>query len=158
MPLPTLTGEFRCGSDIELRFAPSGVAVATVSLIASTARKLESGEWETTGESGWIKGVAFGKFAEFLTELGPAKGDKVVIAGKLKQDKWTTNEGEERTSMGVMLDGLSILQRKGERPAWDQKSTERPQSTSEGGESPWGPPEGQQAPQQAQSQPEEAPF
>lgn len=142
MPLPLLVGEFRAGGDADLRFLPDGRPVATFSAIASSAKKLEDGSWETTAETPWLRINCWGPLAEPVAEA-VTKGCKVFIAGKLSQRKFEVN-GEERVSQEVRADAVQVIPKRDDAPSQPRQSS--------GGASgdPWGGP--------AATQTDEPPF
>lgn len=97
MALPLLSGEFRAGSEPELRFLPNGTAVANVSIIADARRQKDNGEWETVNETGWLRCNFWENMAErAVDEI--TKGSKVHVTGKFKVRKYTDREGAEKSS------------------------------------------------------------
>ena len=102
MSLPVVTIEGRMVADPELRFAPSGIAVAKFRLVASSRKKNESGEW-VDDRTLWINVTSFKQLAEHVAEsLG--KGDLVVCTGRLQTDEWTTESGEKRSQTALVAD------------------------------------------------------
>lgn len=97
------------GNDPELRYMPSGGAVANLS-IATT----ESWKDKTTGEkkeqTEWHRVVIFGKKAEVAGEY-LRKGSKVFIEGSLRTRKWQDQAGVERytTEINVGMNGRMIM-------------------------------------------------
>lgn len=97
------------GADPEVRYMPSGGAVANLS-IATT----ESWKDKTTGEkkeqTEWHRVVIFGKLAEVAGEY-LRKGSKVFIEGALRTRKWTDQQGVERytTEINVGMNGRMIM-------------------------------------------------
>lgn len=97
------------GADPEVRYMPSGGAVANLS-IATT----ESWKDKTTGEkkelTEWHRVVIFGKLAEIAGEY-LRKGSKVFIEGGLRTRKWTDQAGVERytTEINVGMNGRMIM-------------------------------------------------
>lgn len=82
--------------DPELRFTPSGAAVANFR-IASTARRFnkQSNEWED-GDALFLSCSAWRQLAENVAE-SLQKGMRVLIQGRLKSRQYETREGEKRT-------------------------------------------------------------
>jgi single-strand DNA-binding protein len=82
--------------DPELRFTPSGAAVANFR-IASTPRTLDrqSNEWKD-GEALFLSCSVWRQAAENVAE-SLQKGMRVVVQGRLKQRSYETREGEKRT-------------------------------------------------------------
>ena len=84
-------------SDPELRWTPSGAAVANFT-IASTPRTLDrqTQEWKD-GEALFLRCSIWRQAAENVAE-SLQKGMRVVVQGRLKQRSYETKEGEKRTS------------------------------------------------------------
>ena len=82
--------------DPELRFTPSGAAVANFR-VASTPRTFDkqSGEWKD-GESMFLGCTVWRQYAENVAE-SLTKGMRVIVQGRLKQRSFETREGEKRT-------------------------------------------------------------
>ena len=83
-------------SDPELRFTPSGQAVASFR-IASTPRTFDraTNEWKD-GESLFLGCSVWRQYAENVAE-SLQKGMRVIVTGRLKQRSYETREGEKRT-------------------------------------------------------------
>lgn len=92
-------------SDPELRFTPSGSAVANFT-IASTPRAFDrqSNEWKD-GETLFLRASVWRDAAENVAET-LTKGTRVVAQGRLKSRSYTTKEGESRTSMELEVDEI----------------------------------------------------
>ncbi len=91
----TLVGN---ATGVELRFTPSGTAVANFRL-ASQPRHFDraKSEW-VDGETLWLACSVFGQQAENLVEaVGSEKSMRVIVQGKLKSRSYETREGERRT-------------------------------------------------------------
>ena len=90
-------------ADPELRFIPSGAAVANFR-IASTPRTFnrETNQWED-GEALFLSCNCWRQMAENVAE-SLTKGMRVVVTGKLKQRSYQTKEGENRTVFEVEVD------------------------------------------------------
>lgn len=91
--------------DPELRFTPSGAAVANFT-IASTPRNFnrQTNEWED-GETLFLRGSAWRDAAENVAET-LTKGMRVIAQGRLKSRSYETKEGERRTSMELDVDEI----------------------------------------------------
>lgn len=95
------------GRDPELRYAPSGDAVASLSIgTAETWKDKDNKEHERTE---WHRCVAFGKFAENVVGKLPKKGSYVHVEGKLRTRKWQDKEGKDRYTTEIMVDDLIML-------------------------------------------------
>ena len=97
-----------CGnltSDPELRFTPSGSAVANFTL-ASTPRTFDrqSNEWKD-GETLFMRCAVWREAAENVAE-SLTKGTRVIVQGRLKSRSYETKEGEKRTVIEMEVDEI----------------------------------------------------
>ena len=97
----TLVGNLT--SDPELRFTPSGAAVANFT-VASTPRTFDrqSNEWKD-GEAMFINCSVWRQAAENVAET-LTKGMRVIVQGRLRARSYETREGEKRTVFEVDVD------------------------------------------------------
>ena len=91
--------------DPELRFVPSGTAVATFGL--ATNRTYVS-EGEKKEEVDLNKVVDWGKLAELCSQL-IKKGSRVFISGRLQYREWEPQEGGKRRDAEIVLEDLILL-------------------------------------------------
>src|SRR3954447_19513983 len=91
--------------DPELRFTPSGAAVAKFR-IASTPRTLDkqSGEWKD-GEPLFLACNIWRDAAEHVAE-SMQRGTRVIVQGRLRQRSYETREGEKRTVYELEVDEI----------------------------------------------------
>lgn len=95
------------GSDPELRYTPSGSAVANVNLATTeTWRDKTSGELQDRTE--WHRIVFFNRLAEIVGEY-LRKGSKVYVEGSLRTRKWQDKNGVERHTTEVIANEMHIL-------------------------------------------------
>jgi single-strand DNA-binding protein len=89
--------------DPELRFTPSGAAVARFR-VASTPRYMDrqTNEWKD-GESLFLTCNVWRQAAEHVAE-SLQRGMRVIVQGRLKQRSYETREGEKRTVFEVEVD------------------------------------------------------
>jgi single-strand DNA-binding protein len=101
--LLTLIGNLT--ADPELRFTPSGAAVANFT-VASTPRAFDrqSNEWKD-GETLFMRCSVWRDAAENVAE-SLQRGSRVIVTGRLKSRTWDTKEGEKRTVMELEVDEL----------------------------------------------------
>jgi single-strand DNA-binding protein len=92
-------------ADPELRFTPSGAAVASFR-IASTPRFFDkqANEWRD-GDSLFLTCNVWRQYAENVAE-SLTKGMRVIVTGRLKQRSYETREGEKRTVFEVEVDDV----------------------------------------------------
>jgi len=92
-------------NDPELRFTPSGAAVASFT-IATNSRYLDktTNEWKD-GDPTYLRCSVWRQYAENVAE-SLTKGTRVIVSGKLKQRSYETREGEKRTVMEVEVEDV----------------------------------------------------
>lgn len=97
----TLVGNLT--ADPELRFTPSGAAVANFT-VASTPRTFDrqTNEWKDS-ETLFLRCSIWREAAENVAE-SLTKGTRVVVSGKLVSRSWENNEGEKRSVNEVLVD------------------------------------------------------
>ena len=120
--------------DPELRFTPSGAAVAKFR-VASTPRYLDkaTNEWKD-GESLFLQCQIWRQAAENVAE-SLTKGMRVILSGRLKQRSYETKEGEKRTAIELEVDEIGPSLR------YATASITRSASAGRGGsgsDEPWG--------------------
>jgi len=101
----TLTIVGNLTADPELRFTPSGHAVADFT-VASTPRTYdrERGEWRD-GEALFLRCTAWRQLAEHAAE-SLTKGTRVIVTGRLRQRSFELTEGVTRTVTELDVDDL----------------------------------------------------
>ena len=92
-------------ADPELRFTPSGAAVANFT-VASTPRTFDrqSQEWKD-GEALFLRCNVWRQAAENVAE-SLTRGSRVIVSGRLKQRSFDTKEGEKRTVIELEVDEI----------------------------------------------------
>ena len=92
-------------ADPEMRFTPSGAAVASFT-VASTPRTFDrqAGEWKD-GETLFMRCSIWRDAAENVAE-SLTKGTRVIVQGRLVQRSYTTREGAERTVVEMQVDEI----------------------------------------------------
>jgi len=93
------------GKDPEVKFMPSGEAVANITVATSESWKdKQTGEQKEKTE--WHRVVMFGKLAEISGEY-LKKGSKVYLEGKLQTRKWTNQQGQDQYTTEIVLQGFN---------------------------------------------------
>ena len=109
------------GKDPEVRYSPSGGAVASISVATSESWKdKNTGNQETRTE--WHRVVAFKRLAEIMGEY-LKKGSKVYIEGKLQTRKWQDQNGQDRYTTEIVASEMQMLdskQNQGQQAAQQQ--------------------------------------
>ena len=94
------------GKDPEVRYLPSGDAVANISIATTETWKDKAGEKQEKTE--WHRVSMFSKLAEIAGEY-LKKGSQVYIEGRLETRKWTDKEGHERHTTEIRADRMQML-------------------------------------------------
>ncbi len=103
------------GNDPEVRYTPSGSAVANISLATSESWKdKQSGEMQDRTE--WHRVVFFNRLAEIAGEY-LKKGSKVYVEGKLQTRKWQDKTGNDRYSTEIIASEMQMLDSKSGGPS-----------------------------------------
>jgi len=88
--------------DPELRFTPSGIAMARIGL-AVNRRYQRDGEWQE--QTSFFYGTVWREQAEQVAE-SLQKGARVIISGQMEQRTWQDKEGQDRESIEVRIDEI----------------------------------------------------
>ena len=91
--------------DVDMRYTPTGTAVAAISVAVNT--KYTSGG-EQKEDVSYFDVKAFGKIAENCAKY-IARGSSVLVAGRLKQERWQDNDGGNRSKVVIMADNVQFL-------------------------------------------------
>jgi single-strand DNA-binding protein len=132
--------------DPELRFTPSGAAVANFR-IASTPRTFDrqTNEWKD-GEALFLSCSVWRQPAENVAE-SLTKGMRVVVQGRLKARSYETREGEKRTVFEIEVEEVGPSLKYATAKVTRAARSAGGGGYNSGGEDPWGgAPQGQSAP------------
>jgi single-strand DNA-binding protein len=94
------------GRDPEVRYLPSGDAVANIALATSSKYKNKAGEM--VEETEWHRVSFFGRQAEIVGEY-LKKGRSVYIEGRLKTRKYTDKDGVEKYATDIIASEMQML-------------------------------------------------
>ena len=92
--------------DPELRYSPSGVAVARFGLATNRVYKGQDGEKKE--EVCFVDVVSFGKTAEFCANYF-SKGKPIFVEGRLHFNSWETPEGQKRSKIEVQAERIQFM-------------------------------------------------
>jgi single-strand DNA-binding protein len=103
------------GKDPEVKYTPSGTAVAKFSLATNEGYKDKAGQWQERTE--WHNIVAWQRLAEIVGEY-VKKGSKVYIEGRLQTSSWDDKEtGQKKYKTEIIANELVLLSGRGEGDA-----------------------------------------
>ncbi|AYE26250.1 single-stranded DNA-binding protein [Burkholderia pseudomallei] len=95
------------GADPEVRYLPSGDAVANIRL-ATTDRYKDKASGEFKEMTEWHRVAFFGRLAEIVNEY-LKKGSSVYIEGRIRTRKWQGQDGQDRYSTEIVADQMQML-------------------------------------------------
>ena len=109
--------------DIELKYLPSGSAVATSSV--ATSHKYKSASGEQKDEVCFLDFTIFGKMGEVANQY-LKKGSKVLLEGRLKFEQWTVQDGSNRSRHILSVDTMKMLDSKDKSENQGQNYNQEP--------------------------------
>lgn len=109
--------------DPELRFTPSGVALAKLRFAVNRSWKDKNDEWQEA--TSFFTGTVWREQAESVAE-SLQKGTRVIVTGRLEQRTWETDQGEKRSVVEVQIDEVGPSLR------WATASVNKTQRSSGG--------------------------
>ena len=95
------------GADPEVRYLPSGDAVANIRL-ATTDRYKDKTSGEMKEATEWHRVSFFGRLAEIVNEY-LKKGSSVYIEGRIRTRKWQAQDGTDRYSTEIVAEQMQML-------------------------------------------------
>ncbi|WP_175891316.1 single-stranded DNA-binding protein [Burkholderia cepacia] len=95
------------GADPEVRYLPSGDAVANVRL-ATTDRYKDKASGDFKEMTEWHRISFFGRLAEIVSEY-LEKGSSIYVEGRIRTRKWQGQDGQDRYSTEIVADQMQML-------------------------------------------------
>ncbi len=95
------------GKDPEVRYAPSGQAIANVTIATSDSWK-DKNTGEKQERTEWHRVVFFSRLAEIVGEY-LKKGSQVYIEGRIQTRKWQDKEGNDRYTTEIVANEMQML-------------------------------------------------
>ena len=96
-----------CGRDPEIRYLPSGQAVANVS-VATSSRRKDKNTGESIEDTQWHRVTFYDRLAEIAGEY-VKKGRPIYVEGRLKYGKYTDQAGVEKNTVDIVATELQLL-------------------------------------------------
>jgi single-strand DNA-binding protein len=118
------------GQDPEVKYMPSGAAVANIS-VATTESWKDKSTGEKQERTEWHRVIFFGRLAEVVGEY-LNKGSQVYVEGRLQTRKWTDKNGVERYTTEIVANEMQMLGGKGERAESAPSATTHEAGTNDG--------------------------
>ena len=98
----------RIGKEIELKYLPSGSAIASFSVAVNQDYKKDGQKVEKTS---WFDITAFGKTAENVNQYFN-KGSMIGITGELEQQTWAAQDGTKRSKVIIKLQNFTFIDKR----------------------------------------------
>jgi single-strand DNA-binding protein len=112
----------------EIRYTPSGTAVADLGLAVNENFKNKAGE--TVEQTCFVDVVVWGRQAETASEY-LHKGSPIFVEGRLQLDQWESQQGEKRSKLRVRADRVQFLGSPGKGTEYaDAPAATAPQESS----------------------------
>ena len=118
------------GKDPEVRYMPSGEAIANVTLATTDTWKDKSGEKQERTE--WHRVSFFGRQAEVVGEY-LKKGSQIYVEGRIQTRKWQDKEGQDRYTTEIVADRMQMLGSKSSGGGSFEVVENKPAASSSGG-------------------------
>jgi single-strand DNA-binding protein len=115
--------------DVELRYTPSGTAVAKFGL-ATNRTYNDPVTKEKKQEVMFIDITMFGRSAETANQW-LKKGKKVLIEGRLALDQWTGSDGQKRSKHSVIAEKMQFMDNKNENSGADNYNSGNYQNSNQ---------------------------
>jgi len=109
----------RLGADPEVRYAPSGSAVANFNLATNRSYKDKEGGMQE--QTDWHRIVAWSRLAEFAKQY-LHKGMRVYVEGRLQYREWQDQNGVKRYGTDIVANDIQMLDSPGNRVEVDEES------------------------------------
>lgn len=120
--------------DVELRYMPSGGAVATIGI--ATNRRYKKQDGTQVDDTCFIDAQAFGRTAEVINQY-LRKGSKILIEGRLIFQTWTDQQGQKRSKHIVGIESMQMMdtrQDNQQQGDYQQSYPQQPQATQPQGQ------------------------
>ena len=99
-----ISGMARLGTDMELKYLPSGEPVGEVSLAFRLSRKNKNGEYQTT----WVRAAMFGKRAESMAQYMLKGSLHCFYLKDLHLDEFVGKDGDKRVSLKAIIEDIEF--------------------------------------------------
>ena len=141
--------------DPELRYIPSGTAVATFTVASN--RVYTSAAGEKKEEACFVRVVSWARQAELAAEY-LTKGSPIFVEGRLQSRSWETPDGQKRSTIEVVAQNIQFLGRGKGTGAGARSAGGETGAPAAALEEPPAGPEGPEAPAETEEQTGEVPF
>jgi single-strand DNA-binding protein len=115
----------RLGQDPEMKYTPSGTAVANFSVATNHATKDQDGNF--TDKTEWHRVVAYGRTAEVAGQY-LTKGKLVFIEGRIQTRSWEDQNGQKRYMTEIVCNNMQLLGSKAESDSIPDETNHKDES------------------------------
>ncbi|OOV86074.1 single-stranded DNA-binding protein [Oceanospirillum linum] len=123
------------GQDPEVRYLPNGGAVANITL-ATSESWMDKNSGQRQEKTEWHRVVFFGKLADIVSQY-VKKGSKLYVEGKLQTRKWQDQNGNDKYTTEVVVDGFSgqmqMLDGRGDNSGYNNGGSNMSGASNQGG-------------------------
>ncbi|MFC1485696.1 single-stranded DNA-binding protein [Candidatus Latescibacterota bacterium] len=116
------------GADPEIKYAPSGTAIANFNLATSERKKNSAGEWEDTTE--WHRIVFFARQAENCKDY-LRKGSRIYLEGRIQTRSWDDQNGHRQYRTEIVGNSFIMLDQKPQDAETGRSQKDSPAQTDE---------------------------
>ena len=116
----------RLGVDPEMKYLPSGTAIANFTVATNERMKNSDGDYQD--HTDWHRIVAFGRTAEFAGEY-LRKASLVYVEGRVQNRSWEDKEGVKKYITEVICNSLQMLGSKSDSDSGGEKKTDHPEKS-----------------------------
>lgn len=96
----------RLTKDPELRYTPSQIAVCSFSLACNNQYSVKKGDdWEKKSDVVYVECIAWKKVATLINKCF-SKGDEFIVFGRLRNQQWTSKDGQKRSKLEILVDEI----------------------------------------------------
>ncbi len=113
----------RLGTDPEVRFTPSGTAVANFNIATNRVWKDRDGNAQE--ETTWHRIVVWGRTAEVVKEYA-RKGSRIFVEGRIQTREWQDQNGQRRFTTEIVANEIQFLDSPAGDASGEQPSAEQP--------------------------------
>ncbi len=96
----------RLTRDCNLRYTGNGSAFVSFTIAVNRSKRSADGKWDD--EASFIDCVYFGNNSQSISQY-LQKGRQVAVQGELRQSKWSSQDGQQRSRLDVVVNSLSLL-------------------------------------------------
>ena len=118
------------GKDPEVRYTPSGAAIANITIATSESWK-DKQTGENVERTEWHRVVFYQRLAEIVGEY-LRKGSKIFVEGRLQTRKWQDKtSGQDRYTTEIIADNMQMLDSKGGVSGASSSAYEKPMAVNQ---------------------------